>query len=173
MKLHLLLDVDGVMIPYPDGPCEQPNFFSPEAVEALRLILDYDPRIDLILSSSMRVYDRARNKFNRMFLSAGLPMERVIGETSWEGSLVHNREREIKRYIERHKHDTIILPVDDEVMEGVVYMKTNSITGLTLKDAEDCIEFFKNKVRQQSTPCNNGCWFGLGMTYIRPDNDSL
>lgn len=138
MNKAIILDIDGVMIAYPEGDCNQPDFFSPEPIQALKAIFDAYPKIKVYLSTTMRKTNKGLEKFYRMWQSAGFHPEDIDGVIPFASVLTDRREFEIKSFINTFK-DIAFIPIDDELIFRLPYMKTNARRGLTLEQARDII----------------------------------
>jgi hypothetical protein len=160
MSFDLILDIDGVLIAYPDGPTTRPDYFTPSCVDALKLILNKLPAVRVIFSTTMKDTRKGREKLMRMWLSAGLPEERIAGETIACGNLGGNRSAELRQYFEDNYQNTMI-PVDDELLYGIKYVKVNAFEGLTLLLAEQIISLFKG-----SNLFMNPKETGIGWSYL-------
>jgi hypothetical protein len=164
----ILLDGDGVMIPYPNGPGDRPQYFSANAIEALKQIFERDPEIRVVLSTSMRCNDRDLRTFYRMWASGNLPADRIHGNLPMTGSLHPNRQYEINEYKRINEAWNYILPLDDELLFDVLYYKIHSCFGLRTSDVDVILRFFEGEPMQVQ---NEG--FGFGLSYIKDPSDSL
>lgn len=155
------------MIAYPFGDKTRPDFLTPTAVLALRYILNADPDIQIVFSTSMRNDDESSSKLHRMWTSAGLDHFRVVGALPITGSLVVRREIELRDYIRTHRED-FMLPIDDEILFNITYMKVDARTGLTMNNAHEVLRYFegRNSALQASLS-------GFGMTRMSDQTDWL
>lgn len=157
----LILDIDGVMIAYPEGPGRRPDFFTPSCVRALCFLLSSDPEIKIVFSTTMKSNPRDCSTLLRMWSSAKLPDDRIIGNTPDSGSLYGNREAEVKEFI-KVNHTSKCIAVDDEILFDVGYFKVNAFEGFTIDQAHEILLVFNG----QKVTKMNGRECGLGWSYI-------
>lgn len=146
-KHWLILDIDGVMVAYPDGPDVQPQYFTPSAVEALKYLIEElianRILISICLSSSMRLYPAQRAKLQRMFGSAGIPWHLIRDYTPWSGSMAGNsRKREIAEWRAKMDDDDHCIAVDDEILFDFPYIKVDPRVGFTKEQADQIVHLF-------------------------------
>lgn len=140
----IILDIDGVMIAYPEGPTYQPDYLTASCVDALKHIIVNIPGVKFCLSSSMRLSVSLVAKLQRMLLSAGLPADLFSACTPIAGVLTSNcRKEEITEFITKHTTESdFITIIDDEVIHDRPYLKIDARIGLTMKDAEFIVRVF-------------------------------
>lgn len=147
MKYWLILDIDGVMIRYLDGPESQPQYFSPRPIGALHYLIDkmYDLEmpISICLSSSMRCYPQKLVKLKRMFESANIPWRLVEAQTPWSGSMAGNsRKREILEWRAKMDDEDYYITIDDEILFDFPYIKVDPRVGFTKEQADQIVHLF-------------------------------
>ena len=79
MPLIIFLDVDGVLIAYPEGEHTAPQF-TPRCVEAFKSILAAVPRARVVLSSTWRLPQHI-NQLHAQWLENGFPES-----LAWDGT---------------------------------------------------------------------------------------
>ncbi len=147
----IFLDIDGVLIAYPEGGHTAPQF-TPRCVEAFKSIIEAVPRIRVVLSSTWRLPEHV-NQLHSQWQAHGFPVS-----LAWDGtpdtrgepevSLLHRRGLEIKAWLDSHPEVCRWVVLDDERMaiEPILGNRrcvfTNPARGLTADDAERAIEIF-------------------------------
>ncbi len=144
----IFLDVDGVLIAYPEGEHTPPQF-TPRCVQAFKTILEAVPGVRVVLSSTWRLPQHV-NQLHAQWLAHGFSEA-----LAWDGtpdlrgdldvSRLHRRGLEIKAWLEAHPNSQRWVVLDDERMaiepvlgnERCVF--TNPARGLTAEDAERAI----------------------------------
>jgi len=145
----IFLDIDGVLIAYPEGEHTPPQF-TPRCVDAFKMILQAVPGVRVVLSSTWRL-PRHINRLHEKWLEHGFPVS-----LAWDGtpdtrddpsvSRLYQRGLEIKAWLDSHPEITRWVVIDDERMaidpilgsERCVF--TNPARGLTPEGAERAIE---------------------------------
>lgn len=148
MSPIIFLDIDGVLIAYPEGEHTPPQF-TPRCVAAFKTILEAVLRIRVVLSSTWRLPQHV-NQLHAQWLENGFPES-----LAWDGtpdtrgdpnvSRLHRRGLEIKAWLEAHPNVQRWVLLDDERMaiEPILgndrCVFTNPARGLTAEDAERAI----------------------------------
>jgi len=148
----IFLDVDGVLIAYPEGEHTPPQFTS-RCVEAFKSILEGVPRVRVVLSSTWRLPQHV-NQLHGQWLKNGFPVSLAWEATpdtrgEPEVSRFHRRGLEIKAWLEAHPdmHRWVVLDDERMAIEPILGSErcvfTNPARGLTAEDAERAIEILR------------------------------
>lgn len=145
----IFLDIDGVLIAYPEGGATGP-VFTPRCVAAFKLILAAVPSAKVVFSTTWRL-DRYVNRLHEQWLEHGFPASLAIDGTPdlrQDLSILrrHQRGLEIRAWLDAHSAVTRWVVIDDEKMsieeildnDRCVFTKTE--IGLTNLDAGAAVE---------------------------------
>jgi len=143
-KKILFIDIDGVLNDHSrhdNGYCG----FKPECVKELNYILDSDPEIQLVISSSWRymIHPDAMTLlgFEYVLIIAGVNCRnRVVGYTVRD-EVTKMRDDQIKEWATRNGLSHFVV-LDDLPLEMKELVRTNGEVGLTRKDAEEVLARF-------------------------------
>jgi len=151
----IFLDIDGVLIAYPEGDHTPPQF-TPRCVDAFRSILQAVPGVRVVLSSTWRL-PRHVNRLHEQWLAHGFPLS-----LAWDGtpdtredrevSPLYRRGLEIQSWLESHPEITRWVALDDErlAIEPIIGNErcifTNPARGLTPDGAERAIEILERRL---------------------------
>lgn len=144
----LFLDVDGVLIAYPEGE-HTPPMFTPRCVEAFRSILDAVPGLRVVFSTTWRL-PRHVNRLHEQWLAHGLSIDMAIDgtpDTRDEPSVprMYQRGHEIRLWLEKNTWCRNWAVLDDERLsiESVIdpdrCVFTDPRRGLEHREAEQVI----------------------------------
>ncbi len=158
MSPIVFLDVDGVLIAYPEGEHAPPQF-TPRCVDAFRAILAALPRVRVVLSSTWRL-PRHVNQLHAQWLEHGFPESLAwdgTPDTRWnpDVSHLHRRGLEIKAWLEAHPNVLRWVVLDDErmaiepILGSYRCVFTNPARGLTVEDAERAVEILMKSPAQR------------------------
>lgn len=153
MRPVIFLDVDGVLIAYPEGEHTPPQF-TPRCVEAFKTILEAVPRARVVLSSTWR-WPQHVNRLHEQWVANGFPEILAIDGTpdtrgNPEVSPLYRRGLEIKAWLDAHPDVGWWVVIDDEKMaiESILdcgqCVFTNPARGLTMDDAERTIAILRS-----------------------------
>lgn len=178
MRVLIFLDIDGVLLPFPDAtPSTCGAIFPDEQLAALSRILARFPTSELILSSTWRAQDFLIADILKSFALYGEyhggPLETLVSFADMTDRNYHSeRQYEIYKYLfSSSKHNSSstqqadgnalawIALDDEELLEGETnaeYMtkfvgravKVNSRTGLTERDAFTAIKLLQKQLGQ-------------------------
>lgn len=157
-KIVLFLDIDGVLIAYPEGVHTPPQF-TPRCVEAFKSILQAVPRAKVVLSSTWR-WPQHVNRLHEQWLQNGFPENLVIDatpDTRQDPSVspLYRRGLEIKAWLDSHPEVQNWVVLDDErmaietVLDPSRCVFTNPSRGLTIDDSEVAIGILSGKGNPQ------------------------
>ena len=148
MSPIIFLDIDGVLIAYPEGEHTPPQF-TPRCVDAFRSILQAVPSVRVVLSSTWRL-PRHVNRLHQQWLENGFPVS-----LAWDGtpdtredrniSPLYRRGLEIKAWLAAHPEVSRWVVLDDErlaiepILGNERCVFTNPARGLTPESAEKAI----------------------------------
>ena len=144
----IFLDIDGVMITYPEGqPTTQ--VFTPRCVEAFRMILTAFPSAKVVFSTTWRLPNYV-NRLHEQLLEHGFPLSLAIDGTpdlrnDPSVRRRHSRGLEIQRWLEANPSATRWVVIDDdrmaieETLDNDRCVFTNPARGLTDEDAEKAV----------------------------------
>lgn len=149
MSPIIFLDIDGVMIAYPEDGSTNP-VFTPRCVEAFRMILTAVPLAKVVFSTTWRLPNYV-NRLHEQWLSHGFPLSLAIDGTPdlrQDPSVRrrHQRGLEIQRWMEANPGVTRWVVLDDdrmaieEILDNGRCVFTDPTRGLTASDAEKAIE---------------------------------
>lgn len=141
----IFLDIDGVMIAYPEGGLTNPAF-TPRCVEAFRMILTAFPSAKVVFSTTWRLPYNV-NRLHQQWLEHGFPLSLAIDGTPdlrQDPSVrrLHSRGLEIQRWLEANPGAARWVVIDDdrmaieEIIDNDRCVFTNPTCGLTDEDAE-------------------------------------
>lgn len=144
----IFLDIDGVLIAYPEGE-PTPPAFTPRCVAAFKMILEAAPSAKIVFSSTWRLPVFV-NRLHEQWAEHGFPESLAIDGTpdlreESDVSRLHRRGLEIRVWLEANPHVTRWVVLDDDRMaiEDVIDERrcvfTNPHAGLTMADAEGAI----------------------------------
>lgn len=144
----IFLDIDGVLIAYPEGEHTAPQF-TPRCVEAFRAILEAVPRARVVFSSTWR-WPQHLDRLHEQWVGNGFPESLAIDATPDTRqdpavSPLYRRGLEIKAWLDAHPDVGRWVVIDDERMaiETIVdparCVFTNPDRGLTTGDAERAV----------------------------------
>ena len=144
----IFLDIDGVLIAYPEGE-PTPPMFTPRCVEAFKTVLEAVPKARIVFSTTWR-YPKHINGLHEQWLAHGFPVS-----LAWDGTpdtrenpgvpRFSRRGAEIRMWLDAHPEITNYVVIDDDIMSTEPIMGrtrcvyTNPATGMTLRDAEKAI----------------------------------
>lgn len=146
----LFLDIDSVLIAYPEGE-HTPPAFTPRCVEAFRTILDGVPDLRIVFSSTWRLPEHV-NRLHEQWTAHNMPESIAIDGTPDTRddpavSRLHRRGLEIDRWLRANPAVTNWAVLDDERMsiEPILgpsrCVFTDPLRGLEFRDAERVIEW--------------------------------
>lgn len=167
MTFDLILDIDGVMIPYPDGDMGRPCYFGGAQIACLQRIFKEHPNTRIIFSTSMRNNERDRATLSRMWSSAQLPHEKIRGYITPSGALNENREAVLKYFLKENPGHYLV--VEDELIFGLDYFKVDSRKGLTEEATNQIITILHGGITKVS---NDQPW-SFGYSHLKDPTDSL
>jgi hypothetical protein len=136
----LFLDVDGVLVAYPEGEHTPPQF-TPRCVEAFRLIVEALQRLGVVFSSTWRLPKHV-NRLHEQWTAAGLPEALAIDGTPSLPRGLDQRGQEIAAWLEMRPDVTRWAVLDDDqpaierVLDPARCVFTDPARGLTAEDAE-------------------------------------
>jgi hypothetical protein len=141
----IFLDIDGVMIAYPEGGLTNP-VFTPRCVEAFRMILTAFPSAKVVFSTTWRLPNNVK-RLHQQWLEHGFPESLAIDGTPdlrQDPSVrrLHSRGLEIQRWLEVNPGAARWVVIDDdrmaieEIIDNDRCVFTNPTCGLTDEDAE-------------------------------------
>lgn len=144
----IFLDIDGVLIAYPEGEPTTP-VFTPRCVEAFKTILTAMPAAKVVFSSTWRLPNYV-NRLHEQWLAHGFPLSLAINGTPdlrQDPSVLrrHQRGLEIKSWLDANPHVSQWVALDDdrmameEVLDNGRCVFTNPARGLTTTDAETAV----------------------------------
>jgi hypothetical protein len=113
----LFLDIDGVLIAFPDGEHTSPQF-TPRCVDALKTVIAAVPRLQIVFSTTWRL-DEHVNRLHSEWIASGLPIEIArdgTPDTRQDASVprIHRRGREVQAWLEAHPDVTRWALIDDD-----------------------------------------------------------
>jgi hypothetical protein len=113
----LFLDIDGVLIAYPDGEYTPPQF-TPRCVDALTAVISAVPRLQIVFSTTWRL-DEHVNRLHAEWIAHGLPIDIARDgnpDSRSDPSVprIHRRGREIQAWLEAHPDVTRWAVIDDD-----------------------------------------------------------
>ncbi len=157
----IFLDIDGVLIAYPEGE-PTPPVFLPRCVDALKSILTAVPSARVVFSSTWRLPHHV-NRLHEQWLENGFPLSLAIDGTPdlrQDPSVIrrHQRGLEIQRWLEANPSAIRWVVIDDDRMaiEEVIdcgrCVFTNPARGLTEEDAARAMAILMNA--PQDSPQN-------------------
>ena len=170
-SIVLFLDIDGVLLPFPDAPDEigEGRLFPNEPLAALSkiLIAFQEGSVELVLSSTWRVKDSNRQDILNDFQAYGHgPLAQMKGDFSYitDPTFHGERQHEIHRWLRTMSHLEIAAWValdDEELLEGsanAAYRKhfegrvvhCNSRVGLTEEQADEAVVLIRKQLVQQN-----------------------
>jgi HAD domain in Swiss Army Knife RNA repair proteins len=141
----IFLDIDGVLIAYPEGE-HTPPVFTPRCVEAFKTILTAIPAAKVVFSSTWRLPAHV-NRLHEQWARHGFPESLAIdGTPDLRGELdvsrLHRRGIEIQAWLDANPQISRWVVIDDEkpAIESILGCErcvfTNPARGLTEGDAE-------------------------------------
>jgi hypothetical protein len=144
----IFLDIDGVLIAYPEGEPTTPAF-TPRCVEAFRMILAAVPSARVVLATTWRLPLHV-NRLHEQWLGHGFPESLAIDGTpdlrnDPSVSRFHLRGMEIRAWLDAHPEVSRWVAIDDDRMaiEGILdndqCVFTNPARGLTDQEAERAV----------------------------------
>jgi hypothetical protein len=144
----IFLDIDGVLIAYPEGEHTPPKF-TLRCVEAFKSILQAVPRARIVLSSTWR-WPQHVNRLHEQWVVNGFPESLVFDATpdlrsDPEVSPLYRRGLEIKAWLDTHSEIGNWVVIDDahESIEPILgsdrCVFTKPDRGLTTGDAERAV----------------------------------
>lgn len=115
----IFLDIDGVLIAYPEGETTGP-VFTPRCVAAFKLILAAVPSAKVVFSTTWRL-DRCVDRLHEQWLEHGFSVSLAIDGTPdlrQDSSVLrrHQRGLEIRAWLDDHPAATRWVVIDDEKM---------------------------------------------------------
>lgn len=134
MKI-LFLDFDGCIAPISFH--HSSSGFSKAACANVQSVLDKDPNVRIVISSSWRRW--GVEKLREILKENGIDPTKVIGVTEEKGGWPpENRADQIKDWLEKHKEIKHFVAIDDYPLPKLDpnCIKTNGYVGFTQKDAE-------------------------------------
>jgi hypothetical protein len=138
MSKIVALDIDGVLFVYGKYA------FSPAACKNLQSLLDQEPDLKIVISSSWRHLglDQCKNALKMN----GVDSTRVIDKTGDEDG---ERGVQIQAWVDRNPEVTSFVVIDDEsdfsnMKDRLV--QTNGYVGLTKADVDKCLDILKKPV---------------------------
>lgn len=145
----IFLDIDGVMIAYPEGGSTNP-VFTPRCVKAFRMILTSFPTAKVVFSTTWRLPNYV-NRLHEQWLEHGFPLSLAMDGTPDlrnDPSVLrrHSRGLEIQRWLEGNLGTTRWVVLDDdrmaieEILDNDRCVFTNPARVLTMGNAEAAIE---------------------------------
>lgn len=140
----LFLDIDGVLVAYPEGEHEAP-VFTPSCVATFQMILEVLPRLRLVFSSTWRL-PRHVNRLHEQWTAAGLPETLAIDGTPSLPRRLDQRGREIAAWLEMRPDVARWAVLDDDrlgierVLDPSHCVFTDPRRGLTVEDAGRVVE---------------------------------
>ncbi len=152
MKPVLILDIDGVLVAYPEGEHTAPQF-TPRCVEALKSIIASVPRLTIVFSTTWRLPLHV-NRLHEQWTFHGLPID-----IAWDGTpdlrddpavpLRLRRGWEIRAWLTAHPAVTRWCVIDDdrmaieEVVDTIRCIFPNPQRGLTGDLAEVAVSILE------------------------------
>lgn len=148
MQPIIFLDIDGVLIAYPEGDHTPPQF-TPRCVAAFKLVLEAVPRARVVLSTTWR-WPQHVNRLHGQWVDNGFPLSLAWDATpdtrdDTEVSPLYRRGLEIQAWLHSHPEIHQWVVIDDERMgiEPILgngrCVFTNPARGLTADDADRAI----------------------------------
>lgn len=147
MKI-LFLDFDGVIAPISFH--HSSSGFSKSACANVQSILDKDPNVRIVVSSSWRRW--GTEELRKILKEQGIDSTKVIGVTESEGGWVpDNRAKQIKHWLKAHPEVKDFAVVDDYPLPELDAhaVKTNGYVGLTPKDAETALKMLDGESQKK------------------------
>jgi hypothetical protein len=149
----IFLDVDGVLIAYPEGE-PTTSVFTPRCVKAVRMILTAVPPARVVLSSTWRLPNHV-NRLHEQWLEHGFPLSHAIDGTPDlrnDPSVPrrHQRGLEIKSWLDANPRVTRWVVLDDdrmaieEVLPNERCVFTSPARGLSDEDAEKAVRILNS-----------------------------
>ena len=140
----VFLDIDGVLIAYPHGD-ERGVQFTPHCLEVFRSILDADPGIRVVFSTTWRLGHHA-NRLHEQWVASGLNPEVCIDGTpdlseDFEAHRANLRGKEIEAWLQAHPNRGRWVVIDDDrmgiepILDSRRCVFTNPQLGLQRSDA--------------------------------------
>jgi len=150
----IFLDIDGVMIAYPEGGSGNP-VFTPRCVAAFRMILAAVPSAKVVFSTTWRLPNYV-NRLHEQWLTHGFPLSLAIDGTPdlrQDPSVLrrHQRGLEIQRWLESNPSATRWVVLDDdrmaieEILDNGRCVFTNPTRGLTDDDGKRGLEILMKR----------------------------
>ena len=148
----IFLDIDGVLIAYPEGEHTPPKF-TPRCVEAFRSILKAVPSARVVFSTTWRWPEHV-NRLHEQWVDNGFPESLAIGGTPDTRqdpyvSPFYRRGLQIKLWLDSHPDVTNWVVLDDDraatepILRSDRCVFTNPARGLTTGDAERAVEILE------------------------------
>lgn len=133
----LFLDFDGVIKPF---HCD----FSKECVDRVIMLLNKEPQLRIVVSSSWR--EQGLPAVRGILAALGVDPFKVIDIT--EGQPEHalkTRDHHIQKWLRGYPVENFVILDDEAEMPDFAhkYVNTNSLIGLTDKDAERALDILK------------------------------
>jgi hypothetical protein len=149
----IFLDIDGVLIAYPEGGATGP-VFTPRCVEAFKLILAAVPSAKVVFSTTWRL-GRYVDRLHEQWLEHGFSVSLAIDGTPdlrHDSSVLrrHQRGLEIRAWLDAHPAVTQWAVIDDdrmgieEVLDNDSCVFTKPEIGLTNLDAGAAVEILNH-----------------------------
>jgi HAD domain in Swiss Army Knife RNA repair proteins len=149
----IFLDIDGVMIAYPEDGSTNPGF-TPRCVAAFRLILTAFPSAKVVFSTTWRLPNYV-NRLHEQWLEQGFPLSLAMDGTPdlRENPFVQRRQQrgiEIQRWLKANSHVRRWVLLDDdrmaieEVLDNGRCVFTDPTRGMTASDAEKAMAILTN-----------------------------
>jgi hypothetical protein len=140
----IFLDIDGVMIAYPEGGSTNP-VFTPRCVAAFKSVLAAVPSAKVVFSTTWRL-PNYENRLHEQWLAHGFPLSLAIDGTPDlrnDPSVIrrHSRGLEIERWLEANPSASRWVVIDDErmaieeILDNGRCVFTDPTRGLTEQDA--------------------------------------
>ncbi|MCW1924479.1 HAD domain-containing protein [Luteolibacter arcticus] len=113
----LFLDIDGVLIAFPEGEPTAPQF-TPQCVEALKVVIAAVPRLQIVFSTTWRLGEHV-NRLHSEWLAHRLPIAITrdgTPDTREDPSVprIHRRGREIEAWLAAHPGVSRWAVIDDD-----------------------------------------------------------
>ncbi|MGB6221024.1 HAD domain-containing protein [Haloferula sp.] len=154
----LFLDIDGVLIAYPEGEHTPPQF-TPHCVDAFRRIIGAVNGLRVVFSSTWR-YPEHVNRLHEQWLAHDFPADLAIDATpdirnEPNYKRIHARGLEIQRWLDTHPEVQNWVALDDEqlsiepVLGSDRCIYTNPQRGLTFRGADRAISILTQTLVQE------------------------
>lgn len=140
----LFLDFDGVIAP--NSHHHSSSGFSKSACANVQSILDKDPSVRIVISSSWRRWGVA--ELRKILKENGIDSTKAIDVTEAEGGWVpENRAQQIAEWLKEHPAVKQFVVIDDYPMPefDANAIKTNGYVGVTQKDAESALRILNGE----------------------------